>query len=136
MSTKKTAKKTPKKVATKKPKAKVTKATTKAGQKSVTQKRASNGAGKRTPEELVKLKATIVERVEIVGGGVTGEQLAKEIGVASKELSMPLRQLRAAGTLTTTGQRRFLRYFPKGKAPKATASATAKKAPAKGKAKK
>jgi len=121
VTTKKTAKKTTKKKPVAKVKktksaAKVAKATTKPGHKSITQrKRATNGPGKRSPEELTALKDRIVARVDLTSG-VTGEELAKALGASTKELAMPLRQLRAAGTLSTTGQRRFLRYFPKGKA--------------------
>jgi len=127
VTTKKTAKKTTKK----KPVAKVKKAkgapkakraAAKPVAKAGTQrKRATNGPGKRSPEELTALKDRIVARVDLASG-VTGEELAKALGSTAKELAMPLRQLRAAGTLTTTGQRRFLRYFPRGKAPKEVAT--------------
>lgn len=130
MSTKKTAKKISKKKpvakAKKATKPKVAKATTKAGQKSVTQRqRVSNGAGKRSPEELEQLKTTLVTHVE-ANGGLTGEELAKALGKTTKQLAMPLRQLRADGTLTITGQRRFIRYF--GKTTKAASASTKAKA--------
>lgn len=122
MTTKKTAKKTTKKKpSTKGLVGRAAKATTKrAAAKPVAKagtqrKRATNGPGKRSPAELTALKERIVERVNLTSG-VTGEELAGALGSTAKELAMPLRQLRAAGTLSTTGQRRFLRYFPKGKA--------------------
>jgi hypothetical protein len=79
-----------------------------------------SGGTKRSAEELTKLKSNIVLEVT-ANTGITTEQIAKNLGTTTKALAMPLRQLRATKTLSTSGTRRFLRYFPKGQAPKESA---------------
>lgn len=76
-----------------------------------------SGGTKRSAEELTTLKANI-ERTVTLTTGLTAEEIAKSLGTTTKALAMPLRQLRATKTLSTSGTRRFLRYFPKGQAPK------------------
>lgn len=111
--TQKPAKKTaPKKTA--KPKAAKKVATKKVAAK-------TGGGTKRSAEELTALKANI-ERTVTLTTGLTAEEIAKSLGTTTKALAMPLRQLRAAKTLSTSGTRRFLRYFPKGQAPKGKAA--------------
>lgn len=122
----KTAKKTskvkaPAKKTTKGAATKTSKRPVKAAAKTSTKKapRASTGT-KRSAEELTKLKAGIVDAVT-AAKGLTAEEIAKNLATTTKALAMPLRQLRATKTLATTGTRRFLRYFPKGQAPKESA---------------
>lgn len=117
----KTAKKTSKVKAPAKKTAKTSKRPVKAAAKTSTKKapRASTGT-KRSAEELTKLKAGIVDAVT-AAKGLTAEEIAKALSTTTKALAMPLRQLRATKTLATTGTRRFLRYFPKGQAPKESA---------------
>lgn len=81
----------------------------------------TGGGTKRSAEELTALKANI-ERTVTLTTGLTAEEIAKSLGTTTKALAMPLRQLRAAKTLSTSGTRRFLRYFPKGQAPKGKAA--------------
>jgi hypothetical protein len=44
--------------------------------------------------------------------GLRIEQLARELGTPTKELSLPMRKLVAEGRVRSEGQRRATRYFP------------------------
>lgn len=120
---KQTVKKTSKvKAPAKKTTAKKSRLLVKPGKSSAKKTAAPRGNGtKRSAEELTKLKTGIVDAVT-AAKGLTAEEIAKSLSTTTKALAMPLRQLRAAKTLSTTGTRRFLRYFPKGQAPKASAT--------------
>jgi hypothetical protein len=70
----------------------------------------SNG-GKRTSEELEALKAQLLSYLERHAGERI-EQIAVGMGASTKELSLPVKKLLAAGQLRTEGQKRATQYFP------------------------
>lgn len=90
----------------------------KSAAKATPKKRSSAPTGvKRSAEELTALKSSI-ERTVATTTGLTAEEIAKSLSTTTKLLAMPLLQLRASKALSTSGTRRFLRYYPKGQAPK------------------
>jgi hypothetical protein len=77
--------------------------------------------GKRTPEEIVETTRLVEEFVgRSPGQGV--EQIAKALGLPTKELTLPIKKLIAARAVMTEGQKRATKYYP--------ASAEAAPAPA------
>lgn len=71
---------------------------------------------KRTPEEL----AALIERVytAVHGGDADGtsvEVLKKNLDTPTKDLTLPLKKLLAEKRITSKGQKRATRYFPKRK---------------------
>jgi hypothetical protein len=86
-------------------------------------RRAGAGAGaagrgrrkgqKRTAEQLDQLVGSVRSYVQkSPGQGV--EQIARDLGVPSKELVLPIRKLIGSGELRTRGQKRATKYFPGG----------------------
>jgi hypothetical protein len=68
--------------------------------------------GKRTPQELEGLKKTIVAAIR-KSPGLRSEQLAKELGTTTKELQLPMIQLRESKAIRMKGQKRAAQYFAK-----------------------
>jgi hypothetical protein len=67
---------------------------------------------KRAPEEIEALARTLLAAIKKKPGqGI--EQLGKDIGVATKELALPVAKLFDAKVIKTTGQRRATKYFPR-----------------------
>lgn len=65
---------------------------------------------KRSPDEIERLGDDIVEYVG-ANPGQNMQEIAAHFGVTPKELSLPVKRLKAAGRLRTEGQRRATRYF-------------------------
>lgn len=68
--------------------------------------------GKRTAEDLEQLKRTIVAAIR-KSPGIRSEQLAKELGTTTKELQLPMLQLRDGGIIKMRGQKRAAQYTVK-----------------------
>lgn len=67
--------------------------------------------GKRTPEEVAKMGETVAEYVKAnPGQGVEG--IGKALGLATKELQLPILRLLETKAITSKGQRRGTKYFP------------------------
>lgn len=67
--------------------------------------------GKRSPEEIVRTIQLVQDHVQQnPGQGV--EQIAKEIGLPTKELTLPIKKLVGNGSLVTEGQKRATKYYP------------------------
>lgn len=67
---------------------------------------------KRTPEELEALTKTLLAAIKKAPGSRI-EEIGKTLGVATKELALPVAKLFDAKAIKTTGQRRATKYFPK-----------------------
>ncbi len=68
---------------------------------------------KRSPDELERLVGSVRSYVsKSPGQGV--EQMARDLGVPSKELVLPIKKLLAAGEIKTRGQKRATKYLPGG----------------------
>jgi len=65
---------------------------------------------KRSPEELAALVESLFETVK-ASPGLRVEQLAQEMGIATKELALPAKKLIADGRIYTEGQKRATQYF-------------------------
>ncbi len=68
---------------------------------------------KRTPEDVAKMGEAVVAYVA-KNPGVSVEQIKKALGVATKELQLPIVRMIAAKKLKTTGQKRGTKYFAAG----------------------
>jgi hypothetical protein len=71
--------------------------------------RRSSG-GKRTSEELAAFKTTLLG-VITKQPGLRTEQIAKELGTSTKELQLPMLQLRDEKRIRMKGQKRAAQYF-------------------------
>lgn len=78
---------------------------------------AASRNGTRPAAELDSLKQRILAHVASYPG-VRTEQLKAALGTRTKELTLPLRQLVAAGTLKTEGERRGTKYYAASQAKK------------------
>jgi hypothetical protein len=67
---------------------------------------------KRTPEELENLIRDFVAQVKKTPGQSV-ENLAKTLGVTTKDLQLPVLKAYEAKLIKTTGQRRGTKYFPR-----------------------
>lgn len=68
---------------------------------------------KRTPAELERLVGSVKAYVsKSPGQGV--EKMARDLGVPSKELVLPIKKLIASKDIKTRGQKRATKYFPGG----------------------
>lgn len=65
---------------------------------------------KRTPAEIEELGDQIVAYVR-ANPGQNMSEIADHFGSTPKELSLPVKRLKASGKLRTEGQRRATRYF-------------------------
>lgn len=66
--------------------------------------------GKRTTEELAAFKADLLGFIK-KHPGLRTEQIAKEMGVSTKELQLPMLQLRDEKSIRMKGQKRAAQYF-------------------------
>jgi hypothetical protein len=74
-------------------------------------RRLAKGA-KRPPDEIVKLTAQLLDYVK-ANKGERIEQIAKGMGVSTRELNLPVKKLIAGKSVRTRGQKRATQYFPK-----------------------
>jgi len=70
----------------------------------------ARSGGKRSGTELGQLEETIAGHVGS-HPGQGAQEIAKALGLSTKELSLPLRKLAGRGVLTTKGQKRATKYF-------------------------
>ncbi len=67
---------------------------------------------KRTAEELKAVTEQVCEYIHANGGqGI--EQIAKSLGTLTKELMLPIKKLLLEKRISSKGQKRATRYFPK-----------------------
>ena len=67
---------------------------------------------KRSPQLLAQVTEQVHNHVKSnAGQGV--EQIAKALGTSTKELTLPIRKLLSDKKITSKGQKRATRYFPK-----------------------
>lgn len=69
-----------------------------------------SSGGKRTAEELAAFKTTLLSFIR-KHPGLRTEQIAKEIGASTKELQLPMLQLRDEKSIRMKGQKRAAQYF-------------------------
>lgn len=69
-------------------------------------------AGKRTQKDLDKLATQFLRFVCAGGSGYTIEQLARGLGLDTKELLLPIKKLKGQYLIRTTGHKRSTRYYP------------------------
>jgi hypothetical protein len=67
---------------------------------------------KRPPDEIVKLTSRLLDYVK-TNKGERIEQIAKGMGVSTRELNLPVKKLIAGKSIRTRGQKRATQYFPK-----------------------
>jgi hypothetical protein len=67
---------------------------------------------KRPPDEIVKLTSRLLEYVK-GHKGERIEQIAKGMGVSTRELNLPVKKLISNKSIRTRGQKRATQYFPK-----------------------
>lgn len=67
---------------------------------------------KRPPGEIVKLTQRLLEYVK-GHKGERIEQIAKGMGVSTRELNLPVKKLISGKSIKTRGQKRATQYFPK-----------------------
>jgi hypothetical protein len=94
----------------------------------------SRRGGKRTADEIARMADAFLAYVA-TNPGQRMEHIAKELGLATPELTLPVRKLLADGKLRVDGQKRATQYYPapsggagnKGAAGKAVAGKARKK---------
>ena len=85
-------------------------ATKKAGRPAKAAKPTRKKGEKRSKDELVAVTQRVWEHIRANSGqGV--EQIAKELGTSTKELSLPLRKLLADKKIVSKGEKRATKYF-------------------------
>lgn len=67
---------------------------------------------KRTPEEIESQSKTLLATIK-KNPGLRIEEIGKLIGVSTKELALPVIKLFEAKAISSKGNRRATRYFPK-----------------------
>lgn len=67
---------------------------------------------KRTPEEIESQSKTLLATIK-KNPGLRIEEISKLIGVSTKELALPVIKLFEAKAISSKGNRRATRYFPK-----------------------
>jgi hypothetical protein len=70
----------------------------------------SKSSGKRTAEDLAEIKTTLLSVIR-KQPGLRTEQIAKEIGATTKDLQLPMLQLREEKSIRMKGQKRAAQYF-------------------------
>jgi len=84
--------------------------TKKAGRPAKAAKPTRKKGEKRSKDELVAVTQRVWEHIRANSGqGV--EQIAKELGTSTKELSLPLRKLLAEKKIVSKGEKRATKYF-------------------------
>lgn len=74
--------------------------------------RPKSRGGKRTAAELDAVKITLLAVIR-KQPGLRTEQIAKEVGASTKELQLPMLQLREEKRIRIKGQKRAAQYFAK-----------------------
>jgi len=80
----------------------------------------TSAARKRDPAAIAGIAERLAAFVASQPGSPIAE-ISRGLGIATKELALPMRKLVAEGAVTSRGQRRATRYYP-GKAPRASAA--------------
>jgi hypothetical protein len=70
--------------------------------------------GKRTAEELAQMADAFLAYVT-TNPGQRMEHIAKELGLATPELTLPVKKLLAEGKISVDGQKRATQYYPSGR---------------------
>lgn len=70
--------------------------------------------GKRTAEELAQMADAFLAYVS-ANPGQRMEHIAKELGLATPELTLPVKKLLADGKISVDGQKRATQYYPAGR---------------------
>lgn len=84
----------------------------KAGRPARAAKPARKKGEKRSKEELAAMTQKVLEHIRGNGGhGV--EQIAKDLGTTTKELTLPIRKLLVEKKITSKGEKRATKYFPR-----------------------
>jgi hypothetical protein len=83
----------------------------KAAPAGVTRRALPKGA-KRDPGEIAKLTTRLLEYVK-AHKGERVEQIAKGMGVSTRELNLPVKKLIASKAIRTKGHKRATQYFPR-----------------------
>ncbi len=74
--------------------------------------RARKAGEKRKPEDLARLVDQLAEHIKgNAGQGV--EEISKNMGVPTKELTLPIKKLLADKRIASKGQKRATKYFPR-----------------------
>jgi predicted transcriptional regulator len=69
--------------------------------------------GKRSSSEIQRQSEELLDFIKD-NPGKRAEEIAKFVGLETRDLSLPLRKLVAAEAIKTEGQKRATRYFPAG----------------------
>ena len=67
---------------------------------------------KRPPDEIVQLTGQLLDYIKSHKGERI-EQIAKGMGVSTRELNLPVKKLVAGKSIKTRGQKRATQYFPR-----------------------
>ena len=70
--------------------------------------------GKRTAEELAQMADAFLAYVT-ANPGQRMEHIAKELGLATPELTLPVKKLLGDGKISVDGQKRATQYYPAGR---------------------
>ena len=81
-----------------------------AGTKGRAAKSRSKRTGKRSPRQINSMMARIMKFVESNPGQSIAD-IAKALGTETRDLTLPMRKLKAEGLVRTQGQKRATRYF-------------------------
>jgi hypothetical protein len=81
--------------------------------------------GKRTAEEIAQMADAFLAHI-IANPGQRMEHIARELGLATPELTLPVRKLLADGKLRVEGQKRATQYYPADSSSSAKATRAAK----------
>ena len=68
---------------------------------------------KRDPAAIARLTETLGTFIKKNPGGQRIEQIGKALGIATKDLALPVKKLLAAKRISTKGQKRSTTYFPR-----------------------
>lgn len=74
--------------------------------------KAKSGGEKRTPEALASQAKDLIEAIS-KNHGLSAEQLAKETGLSTKAMRLPMKKLIDDGKVQPMGQKRSTKYYPK-----------------------
>lgn len=74
-------------------------------------KRYGRAGGKRTKNQIQRTTAALESHIRS-SPGRRMEELSHDLGVSSRELSLPMRRLLEAGRVRAEGQKRATRYYP------------------------
>jgi hypothetical protein len=84
------------------------------GGRGVTMALGGRKGGKRTAEELAQMADAFLAYVT-ANPGQRMEHIAKELGLATPELTLPVKKLLADRKITVDGQKRATQYYPAGR---------------------